>query len=43
MLEGVVAHKLRYVNSSARQNTLMDCSVEMDKGRKVYYCYALLN
>lgn len=43
MLEGVGAWKLRYVNSSAKQNTLMYCSAELDKERKVYHFYALLN
>jgi len=43
MLEGLVAHKLRNVNSGAKQNISIDCSVELDKERKVYYCYGLLN
>lgn len=43
MLEGVVAYKLRYVDSSAKQNTLMDCGVKLGKEAKVYYYYALLN
>lgn len=42
MLEGVVAYKL-YVDSSAKQNTLMDCGVKLGKEGKVYYYYALLN
>lgn len=43
MTEGVVAHKLSYVNSNAKQNTLMDCSAELDKEKSVYDSYELLN
>lgn len=39
MTEGVAAHKLSYVNSNAKQNTLIDCSVELDKEKNVYNCY----